>query len=137
VNTCLSSKVVANNRQHLSPLAVDAVLKIIDTKTATNVDLRDIKIVKKLGGTIDDTSMVEGMVFPTLKPSKSAGGPTSMKNAKIALIQFCISSPKTDVENQIVVADYNAMDRILREEKKYVAAIVAKIVKSGANCVLI
>jgi T-complex protein 1 subunit delta len=77
---------VANNRQHLSPLAVDAVLKIIDTKTATNVDLRDIKIVKKLGGTIDDTSMVEGMVFPSLKPAKSAGGPTSMKNAKIALI---------------------------------------------------
>jgi len=29
------------------------------------------------------------------------------------------------------------MDRILKEEKKYVAAIVAKIVKSGANVVLI
>jgi len=52
------------------------VLKIIDTKNATNVDLRDIKIVKKLGGIIDDTSMVEGMVFPNLKPAKSAGGPT-------------------------------------------------------------
>jgi T-complex protein 1 subunit delta len=30
-------------------------MKVIDPKTATNVDLKDIKIVKKLGGTIDDT----------------------------------------------------------------------------------
>lgn len=82
----MSSKVVSNNRQHLSPLAVDAILKVIDTKTATNVDLRDVKVVKKLGGTIDDTSLVEGLVFPSLKPTKSANGPTSMKNAKIALI---------------------------------------------------
>ena len=33
----------------LAPLAVNAVLKVIDPKTATNVDLKDIKIVKKLG----------------------------------------------------------------------------------------
>lgn len=39
-------------------MAVDAVLKIIDPETATNVDLKDIKIVKKLGGTIDDTQLV-------------------------------------------------------------------------------
>ncbi len=33
-------------------MAVDAILKVIDTKTAINVDLKDIRIVKKLGGTI-------------------------------------------------------------------------------------
>lgn len=98
-------------------MAVDAVLKVIESKNALNVDLKDIKIVKKLGGTIDDTTMVEGLVLANNKPSKSAGGPTSIKNAKIALVQFCLSSPKTDVENSIVVKDYNAMDRILKEEK--------------------
>jgi T-complex protein 1 subunit delta len=39
-------------------MAVDAVLKVIDPLTAINVDLRDIRIVKKLGGTIDDTTLV-------------------------------------------------------------------------------
>jgi T-complex protein 1 subunit delta len=58
VNTSLSSKVVSANSELLSPMAVDAVLKIIDPETATNVDLKDIKIVKKLGGTIDDTQLV-------------------------------------------------------------------------------
>ena len=36
-------------------MAVDSVLKIVDPKEASNVDLKDIKIVKKVGGTIDDT----------------------------------------------------------------------------------
>lgn len=58
MNTSLSSKVVSANSELLSPMAVDAVLKIIDPETTTNVDLKDIKIVKKLGGTIDDTQLV-------------------------------------------------------------------------------
>ena len=58
VNTSLSSKVVSANSELLSPMAVDAVLKVIDPQTAVNVDLRDIRIVKKLGGIIDDTTLV-------------------------------------------------------------------------------
>jgi T-complex protein 1 subunit delta len=30
-------------------------MKVIDPKTAKNIDLKDIKVIKKLGGTIDDT----------------------------------------------------------------------------------
>lgn len=59
-------------------MAVDAVLKIIDPKTAINVDLKDIKIVKKLGGTIEDTEMVEGIVFDKCKPQTSSGGPSKI-----------------------------------------------------------
>jgi len=50
-------------------MAVDAVMKIIDAETATTVDLKDIKVVKKSGGTIDDSELVEGLVFPNNKPS--------------------------------------------------------------------
>ena len=59
-------------------MAVDAVLKIIDPLTATNVDLKDIRIVKKLGGTIYDTELVEGIVFDKCKPSTASGGPTKI-----------------------------------------------------------
>lgn len=85
VTTSLASKVVSSNLT-LAPLAVDAILRIIDTKTATNVDLNDIKIVKKMGGTIDDTELVKGLVFPDNRASHSAGGPSELKNPKIALI---------------------------------------------------
>lgn len=47
VDTCLSSKVVSQNCETISPMAVDAVMGIIDPLTATNVDLRDIKARKE------------------------------------------------------------------------------------------
>lgn len=80
----------------MAPIAVDAVLNVIDPKTATNVNLKDIKVVKKLGGTIDDTELIRGLVF-TQHASHTAGGPSRIQNAKIGLIQFCLSAPKTYV----------------------------------------
>ena len=137
INTTLSSKIVSGNSAQLSPIAVDSVLKIIDPDTATNVDLNDIRLVKKVGGTMEDTEIVNGLVFTQNKPSHLAGGPTRIQNPKIALLQFCLSAPKTDMDNNVIVKDYQAMDRILREEKKYIIDLIKKIVKSGANVLLI
>lgn len=134
--TCLSSKVVSQNSDILAPMAVDAVLKIID-KTDENVDLRNIKVSMKLGGTVDDSELIDGLCFTNNKVSHFAGGPTRIEDAKIGLIQFCLSAPKTDLENNVVVNDYTAMDRILKEERKYIVNLVKKIVATGVNVLLI
>lgn len=34
-----------------------------DPLTAVNVDLQDVKIVKQVGGTMDDTELVRGLVL--------------------------------------------------------------------------
>lgn len=96
-NTSLNSKVVSQHASELSPIAVDAVLKVIDPAKDHTVNLNDIKIIKKLGGTVDDTELIEGLVFQ----EKCAGNVKTVKNAKIGLIQFCISPPKTDMDNQV------------------------------------
>lgn len=157
-------QVVSQYSSLLAPLAVDAVLNVIDPACPDNVDLRDIKVLKKLGGTVsvehdfllgscclflflliflsyvlhnclvkewtstmtkwklmknlwlltmlmltleqvDDTEMVKGLVFDH-KASHLAGGPTRVENAKIGLIQFQISPPKTDIEQSVIVSDY-------------------------------
>ncbi|KAL8589763.1 T-complex protein 1 subunit delta [Nucella lapillus] len=134
-STSLNSKVVSQYSSLLAPIAVDAVLKVIDPATATNVDLKDIYIFKKLGGTIDDTELIEGLVFSSR--AAGAGGPSKVEKAKIGLIQFCISPPKTDMENQVIVSDYTQMDRVLREERNYILEIVKKIKKAGCNVLLI
>ena len=135
-STSLNSKVISNNSSLLAPLAVDAMLSILPDKDAANIDLKDIAVVKKLGGTIDDTELVKGLVF-TQKVTSGAGGPTKVVNAKIGLIQFCLSAPKTDIEQNIVVSDYSQMDRILKEERKYILDMCKKIQKSGCNVLLI
>ena len=82
----LSSKVVSQYSSVFAPMAVEAVMKILDVKNPKMLDLRDIKVVTKLGGTIDDSELVEGMVFAQ-KAAKSAGGPKRVEKAKIGLIQ--------------------------------------------------
>lgn len=134
--TSLNSKVVSDNSLQLAPLAVDAVLKVIDPATATNVDLNQVRLVKKLGGTIEDTELVDGLVFDQ-GASHSAGGPTTIKDAKIGLIQFCLSPPKTNMENSVIVEDYAQIDRLLKEERKYILGLLKPIIKSGCNVLLI
>ena len=99
--------------------------------------MRDICVAKKLGGTIDESELIDGLVFVDKKASHFAGGPTRIEDAKIGIIQFPLSAPKTDLESNVVVHDYTAMDRLLKEEKKYILELVKKIIASGANVLLL
>ena len=74
--TCLSSKVVSQNSDILAPMAVDSVLKVIDKDNDQNVDLNNIRVAMKLGGTIDNSEIIDGLVFTEQKVSRFAGGPT-------------------------------------------------------------
>lgn len=123
-------------------MTVDAILRVIDPGVATNVDLRDIKVITKLGwalelilrafyqwcgivyrGTVEDTELVDGLVLD-LKASHVAGGVTRVEKAKIGLIQFCISPPKTDVNAQQIVSYY--CQYIVRWRIKWLYQIILK-----------
>lgn len=134
-STSLSSKIVSSEPK-LADFSVDSVLKVIDSKTADNVDLKNVRILKKSGGTIEDSEMVDGLVLQQ-QVIKSGGGPTRMEKAKIGLIQFQLSPPKPDMENQIVVNDYRQMDKILKEERAYLLNMCKKIKKAKCNVLFI
>ncbi|UOH83087.1 T-complex protein 1, delta subunit [Cryptococcus neoformans] len=133
--TSLNSKIVSQYSSTLAPIAVSAVTRLV-TSASSNVDLRDIRIVKKVGGTIEDTELVEGLALNQIAMT-NAGGPTRMEKAKIGLIQFQLSSPKPDMDNQIVVNDYRQMDKILKEERQYLLNLCKRIKKTGCNVLLI
>lgn len=137
--TALSSKVVSNYSQVLAPIAVNSIIQLVKSNNLVNneVDLRDIKVSKKIGGTIEDTEMIDGLVFTNNKISHLAGGPIKIENPKIGLIQFCLSTPKTEMENSVVVQEYTQMDRVLREERAYIIDLIKKIQKTGCNVLMI
>jgi len=60
-----------------------------------------------------------------------------LKKAKIGLIQFQISPPKTNMENQVVISDYAQMDRALKEERNYILDICKQIKNAGCNVLLL
>lgn len=88
-------QIVSQYSSTLAPIAVAAVTRLVTPQSST-VDLRDIRVVKKVGGTIEDTELVDGVVL-NQNVIVSAGGPTRMEKAKIAIIQFQLSAPKPDV----------------------------------------
>ncbi|XP_017065492.2 T-complex protein 1 subunit delta isoform X1 [Drosophila eugracilis] len=134
-STSLNSKVVSQQSSLLAPIAVDAVLKVTDPGKETSVDLKNIKVISSLGGTVEDTELVDGLVFTCRSAGSNA--PKRIEKAKIGLIQFCISAPKTDMDHNVIVSDYAAMDRVLKEERSYILNIVKQIKKSGCNVLLV
>lgn len=107
--TSLSSKIVSQEPK-LAHMAVDSVLKVIDPKTADNVDLKNIRILKKVGGTIDDSETIDGLVLQQ-QVVKSGGGPFRMEKARIGLIQFQLSPPKPDVSSNIAPISFRLAHR--------------------------
>lgn len=139
--TSLASKVVSQDSATLGPLAVDAILRIVDPERPNEVDIADrIRVVERVGGTIEDTAIVDGLVFRQGAASAGSAASDSLRrieNAKIGLIQFHLSAPKTDLENQVVVSDYAQMDRVIREERKYILNLCKKIKDTGCNVLLV
>ena len=70
----------------MSPLDIEAVLKLVKSGEIYNddINLKDIRVSKKLGGTRDDTKIVDGILFPDNKISKAVGEPTKIENQKLA-----------------------------------------------------
>jgi T-complex protein 1 subunit delta len=134
--TSLESKVVSSHCHILAPIAVKSILSILDRKHSFNVDLKRIKIIKKMGGTVEQTELINGIAidYPVIK---SYGGPNKMINARVALIQFSISSPSTDTENSLVIENYTQMDKLLKEEKQFIISLCRKIKSTSCNVILI
>jgi len=74
---------VPHQRSLLAPIAIDVVLNVTDPGNQQRVDLK---------GTLEDTEMVDGLVF-TMR-SFGVNAPKRIEKANIGLIQFCISAAK-------------------------------------------
>ena len=79
-------------------------------------------------GTVEDTELVEGLVLDQ-KASHLAGGVTRVEKAKIGLIQFCISPPKTDVSSLVCLHAH-----VLMLETCVCAWTVVRIVSGRCSC---
>ena len=98
--TSLNSKVVSKD-SNLASLAVDAVMSVAEGSEG-GLDLKDINVVTVPSGTVDDSELVtDGLVFKPGHFVAKTGGPEKVDDAKIGLIQFCISPPKTDMDNKV------------------------------------
>ena len=98
------------------------------------VDLSDIKVEKRQGGSIKDSTLIDGIILD--KERVHAGMPRSVKGAKIALVNSAIEVKKTEVDAKIQITDPNQLSKFLEEEENYIKGLVDKIKNSGANVLI-
>ena len=98
------------------------------------VDLSDIKVEKRQGGSIKDSTLIDGIILD--KERVHAGMPRSVKGAKIALVNSAIEVKKTEVDAKIQITDPNQLSKFLEEEENYIKGLVQKIKNSGANVLI-
>jgi thermosome len=133
--TSMESKLISEDSGVLSKIVVDAVLKITETKNEkSTVDLDNIKVEKKAGGSITDTALVKGIVLD--KEIVHSGMPTKIQQAKIALINSALEIEKTEMTAEIRINDPTQMQMFLEEENRMLKSMVEKLHSIGTNVVI-
>jgi len=133
--TSMESKLVSEDSDMLSKLVVDAILQIVEKEAEVHkVDLDNIKVEKKAGGSIRNTHLIKGIVLD--KEVVHSGMPTKIEKAKIALINSALEIEKTEMSAEIRITDPSQMQMFLEEENRMLKAMVDKIHEIGANVLI-
>jgi len=133
--TAMSSKSASGHKEHLADIAVKAVTTVAEQRADGSyfVDDDNIQIVKKQGGSIADTELVDGIIVD--KERVHPGMPTEVKDAKIALIDAALEVKKTEIDAKIEITDPTQLQAFLNEEEAMLRRMVDTVKKSGANVV--
>ena len=134
--TSLASKMVTTNSQVLSGIAIDAALNVADEFEGNKlkIDIDNIKVEKKTGGSLHDTRLVQGIVID--KEIAHAGMPRKIQGAKIVLLNSALEIEKTKSDSKLNISSPDQMQNYLNEEERILKSMVDRISASGANVVL-
>jgi thermosome len=133
--TSLTGKSAGAVKSFLADICVRAVNSVGVIEDGERlVDLDDIKVEKRQGGSIKDSTLVDGILLD--KERVHAGMPRSISNARIALVNSAIEVKKTEVDAKIQITDPNQLAAFLEEEEGYIRKLVDTIEASGANAVI-
>jgi chaperonin GroEL (HSP60 family) len=133
--TSMESKLVSEDSPLLAKIAAEAVLQVaVKSGETYKVDMDNIKVEKKAGGSIRDTHLINGIVLD--KEVIHGGMPKRIEKANIALLNAALEIEKTEISAEIRIQDPEQMKSFLEEENRMMKAMVDKISESGANVVI-
>jgi len=132
--TAMTGKGAESSKEKLSELAVESVRTVAEKNDKeTTIDLENIKIEKKVGESVDDSELIQGIVID--KEKVHSGMPNVIRGARIALIDSAIEIKSTEMDAKIQISDPSKMQEFLDMEENMLKDMVNKIEESGANVV--
>ena len=133
--TSMASKLVAENREHLAELSVDAIMHVTQkVGEEYRADLDDIMVEKKTGESVASTRLIKGLVLS--KEIAHSEMPKRIEKANIVLLNSAIEIKKTQFDAKINIQDPKQIEAFQREEEGMLRSMVEKISSAGANVVI-
>src|SRR5881396_2841740 len=131
--TSMQTKLVSRQADLLADIVVRAAMQVAEKSTDSGykVDIDNVKVEKKAGGSIHDTTLIQGIVLD--KEVVHTAMPKKIEEAKIALINSALEIEKTEFDAKININSPDQMKMFLEEENKMLKNMVDKIISSGAN----
>ncbi len=131
-STAMISKAVSANREFLADIAVRAVLTVAEKRDGRLVvDEDNIQLVKKQGGSVMDTQLVDGVIVD--KERVHPGMSKRVEDAKVALVDAALEVKKTEFDARIQISDPRQLQAFLQEEENILKGFVDAVKKAGAN----
>jgi thermosome len=133
--TSMQTKLVSREASELADIVVNAALQVSEkVGNVYKVDIEDVKVEKKAGGSLRDTNLIRGIVLD--KEVVHGGMPKKVEKAKIALINSALEIEKTEFDAKININSPDQMKMFLEEENRILKTMVEKIVAADANVVI-
>ncbi len=133
--TSMNGKAAAGSSELLADIAVRAVTAVAEeTDGHYSVDLDNIQVEKKQGGSVDDTEVIEGLILD--KEPVHPAMPKHLTDAKIALVNSAFEVKKTEVDAKIEITDPTQLQAFLDEEEHMLKSMVNRVVDTGANVLI-
>lgn len=132
-STTLQSKILQAHQGKMAQIAVDAVLQVADL-SRKDVNFERIRVQGKTGGSIADTTLVNGLVID--KEMSHPQMPKELKDCKVCILTCPFEPPKPKTKHKLDITSAEAYEKLYQQEQNYFRDMVQKVKDSGANLVL-
>uniref|UniRef100_A0A182NU32 T-complex protein 1 subunit epsilon n=1 Tax=Anopheles dirus TaxID=7168 RepID=A0A182NU32_9DIPT len=128
--TTLGSKIVNKCHRQMAEIAVDAVLTVADLEKK-DVNFELIKLECKVGGRMEDTCLVKGVVVD--KTMSHSQMPTVLKDVKLAILTCPFEPPKPKTKHKLDVTSADDYRKLREYEHEKFLQMVKQVKDAGAT----
>ncbi|KAH7038101.1 chaperonin Cpn60/TCP-1 family [Microdochium trichocladiopsis] len=130
IRTVVASK-QNGNEDVLAQLVSEAVLAVLP-KNPVNFNVDNIRVVKIMGGSLEQSKVVKGMVFP----KEPAGSIKKAKNAKVGVYSCAIDMGQTETKGTVLLHNAKEMMDFSKGEEAQLETSIKELHDSGIRVVV-
>lgn len=128
--TALSSKIVGRCKRDMAEICVRAVLGVADLERK-DVNLELIKVDGKVGGHLEDTRLVGGLILD--KDFSHPQMPKELHDVKIAILTCPFEPPKPKTKHKVDIDSVEKFEKLRAQEQEYFVDMVKRCKDCGAT----